>query len=137
MGSQGRVLPVVTTGVQTDQRAFLHKSSSLDSKAQESHTHVCFSSRILRIWNPEGTTHSKRLDCQSPESESGKAASYPLKGPGSSRCSKAKPGTSVLETSGRAMQARIGSPGSFQPQFSGDPSPALPAWGCFGRRPDG
>lgn len=41
---------------------------------------MCISSRILRIWNPEGTTHSKGLDCQSPQSESGRAASCPLKG---------------------------------------------------------
>lgn len=67
---------------------------------------TCIPSRILRIWNPEGTSHFRRLDSESPQSRSGKGASYPLKCPGSSRGSKAKPGTLVLGAAGRILHTQ-------------------------------
>lgn len=97
---------------------------------------MCSLSRLLRIWNPEGTSHSKGLDCQSPQTRSGKGASYPLKGPVSSRGSKAKPGTSRLGTAGRVEPPQTGSPGSFPPRDQGDPCPALRAQSSPVRRPD-
>lgn len=43
--------------------------------------------------------------------------------------------TSGLESSGRVKHLQTGSSGSFQPLYPGDPRPALPASGCFVRRP--
>lgn len=77
MGNLGRSCLRLQLGFRTDQRASLHKSSSLDSKAQKSHTHVCSPSRTLRIWNPEGTSHSRRQDCESPQFKSEEGASFP------------------------------------------------------------
>lgn len=114
----------------------MHKSSPLDSKARTSHTDVCSLRRLLRIWNPEGTSHSKRLDCQSPQSRSGKGASHPLKGLASSRGSKANPGTSGLAREGRVVLPQTGSRGSFPPRDQGDPGPAFRVQSSSVRRPD-